>query len=375
MNTIEFIFEQTRPAVQVRLRGELTELPALWLRERTQDPLQLDGKTQQRLFDSHAIAPDIVLRSVEPITATQAWLEFSDGHRSLYDCSRLGAELSQDDALPTAIAWDSSLDQAAMRFHWPDMAAPAGFLAALETYLKHGFIILTGVPTASESILEVASKFGYLKETNFGRYFEVYSRPDANDLAYTGVHLGPHTDNPYRDPVPGIQLLHCLINETSGGLSTLVDSVRVVSELAATDPEGYRLLKDTAVKFRFIDRGTELVSHKPIIKTDAQGRTLGVHYSPRLDGLPLLPVEHMKAFHRARQRLGQLFCDPAYEIRFPLRAGELMLFDNSRVLHGRTGFDHSEGRRHLQGCYIDLDGPRERYASLHLQPETEKDAA
>ncbi|MBS7689947.1 TauD/TfdA family dioxygenase [Pseudomonas lalucatii] len=91
--------------------------------------------------------------------------------------------------------------------------------------------------------------------------------------------------------------------------------------------------------------------------------------------MPLLPLEQLKAFHRARQRLGELFCDPAYQIRFPLLAGELMLFDNSRVLHGRTRFDPSEGPRHLQGCYIDLDGPRERYASVRIQLSTLKEVA
>ncbi|MBS7663230.1 TauD/TfdA family dioxygenase [Pseudomonas lalucatii] len=375
MKEIEVIFEQAPPAVKVRANGETTELPALWLRERSQDPAQLDRQTQQRLFDSHAIDPEIALLALEPVGALQARLAFSDGHSSLYDFSFLHAELDADDAFPAAQGWDSALDQAAMRFSWPDMQIPERFLTALDSYLRYGFVVLTQVPTAPLSILDVAAKFGYLKETNFGRYFEVFSKPDANDLAYTGVHLGPHTDNPYRDPVPGIQLLHCLVNQTSGGLSTLVDSVSVVRELAATDPEGYRLLKDTSVKYRFIDRGTELVSHKPIIKTDAQGRTLGVHYSPRLDGLPLLPLEQLKAFHRARQRLGELFCDPAYQIRFPLLAGELMLFDNSRVLHGRTRFDPSEGPRHLQGCYIDLDGPRERYASVRIQLSTLKEVA
>ena len=68
--------------------------------------------------------------------------------------------------------------------------------------------------------------------------------------------------------------------------------------------------------------------------------------------------------HRARQRLGELLADPAYEARFPLAAGELLLFDNSRVLHGRTRYDSNEGHRHLQGCYLDTDGPRERFASL-----------
>ncbi|WP_342654975.1 TauD/TfdA family dioxygenase [Pseudomonas sp. F3-2] len=148
-----------------------------------------------------------------------------------------------------------------------------------------------------------------------------------------------------------------------GGLSTLVDSINVVSLLAEEDPEGYELLCSIPVRYRFVDKGTELVTHRPIINTDRQGRTLGVHYSPRLDALPLLDVQTLRRFHRARKRLGELFTDPGNEIRFKLAPGELMLFDNSRVLHGRTAYDPSEGHRHLQGCYIDLDGPRERYAS------------
>lgn len=339
------------------------ELPALWLRERSPDPTQLEAMTQQRLFDSHGIDPLISVSALEPVGESQAWLTFSDAHRALYDFDTLSQDIFGHSPFPEAQAWDSSLDMSRVRVDWLQMEQPQAFLAALQSYLTYGFIVLYNVPCAAESVLEVGRKFGYIKETNFGRYFEVYSRPDGNDLAYRSVFLGPHTDNPYRDPVPGIQLLHCLINETSGGLSTLVDSVSVVNQLAAEDPQGYRQLCDIAVQYRFVDKGTELITQRTVINTDTQGRTLGVHYSPRLDGLPLLPAAALRHYHKARQRLGQLFSDADYELRFRLEAGELMLFDNSRVLHGRTAYDPSEGHRHLQGCYIDLDGPRERFAS------------
>jgi hypothetical protein len=91
---------------------------------------------------------------------------------------------------------------------------------ALKDYIERGFLLLHGTPTQADSILTIARRFGFVRETNFGVFFEVCSRPDSTDLAYRPVALGPHTDNPYRNPVPGIQLLHCLQNETSGGLST-----------------------------------------------------------------------------------------------------------------------------------------------------------
>jgi len=43
------------------------------------------------------------------------------------------------------------------------------------------------------------------------------------------------------------------------------------------------------------------------------------------------------------------------------------MFDNRRLLHGRTGFDPAEGIRHLQGCYIDIDAPRSWYRVLRRQ--------
>jgi len=77
--------------------------------------------------------------------------------------------------------------------------------------------------------------------------------------------------------------------------------------------------------------------------------------------------EKTKKYHKARKRLGELLSDPGFEIQFRLQTGELMMFDNNRVLHGRTGFCTSEGERHLQGCYIDSDGPRILYRVLEKQ--------
>jgi gamma-butyrobetaine dioxygenase len=345
----------------------LDPISPLWLRERTQDPQQLDALTCQRLFDSHRTDPDLTLVRALPLSKTHTELSFSDGHVEIYDLEALASEIEGGSHFPEAIAWDSNIDQTAQRFDWHKMGDNEAFHKALTAYLQRGYIILTGVPTDPERILKVGSHFGYVKETNFGRYFEVYSRPAGNDLAYRSVALGPHTDNPYRSPVPGIQMLHCLINETRGGLSTLADSLKVLEVLKHERPEGYELLRTIPVGYRFIDAGTELTARRCMIRTDADGHPVGVHYSPRLDSLPHLSPEKTRLFHLTRQRLGELFADPAFEIRFQLNAGELMLFDNSRVLHGRTAFDTQEGKRHIQGCYLDSDGPRERFATTLIK--------
>src|ERR1700757_612577 len=120
-------------------------------------------------------------------------------------------------------------------------------------------------------VLKVGSMFGFVRATNFGELFNVRSTPDANDLAYTSMPLDPHTDNPYRAPVPGIQLLHCLVNETRGGLSTLVDGFAVAQSLREEHPQAFTILTSTPVRFKFIDVDAELTASAPQIELDVGG--------------------------------------------------------------------------------------------------------
>jgi gamma-butyrobetaine dioxygenase len=372
----ELAVRQDPPGLVLHRGAEALEVSPLWLRERSQAPDQLEAMTQQRLFDSHAIDAALRLRSATPVDGQRVALAFSDGHQETFDLGFLLAEIDDVDPLPAPEPWDATLDRDELRFDWRRVREDRDvFRASLEAWLRRGWIVLHDVPTDPERILEVGGHYGYVKETNFGRYFEVYSRPSGNDLAYRSVALGPHTDNPYRSPVPGIQLLHCLVNETTGGLSTLADSLTALARLRREHPDGYQLLKRTPVRFRFVDAGTELVTHRTMIRTDDAGEPTGVHYSPRLDALPLLSDADTRAFHRARQRLGELLVDPAHETRFALASGELLLMDNRRVLHGRTSYDPAEGLRHLQGCYLDADGPRERLASLRMRSTSIEEAA
>jgi gamma-butyrobetaine dioxygenase len=372
MSGVRFRLETEPPRVLARVATRTLDLPALWLRERCQDPASLDPDTQQRLFDPHRLPEDLALVRVESSGENRVLLGFSDGYSGEYELSRLAAELVGEDGLPREIPWRADLPLDAVSVDGRGLHSDEVRLQAVTRFLTHGLVLIRNLATDPECILEVARRFGYVRETNFGRLFEVYSRPGSNDLAYRPVPLGAHTDNPYREPVPGVQLLHCLVNETTGGWSTLVDGLSVGEALQEEDPQGFQLLASTPVRFRYIDADEELIERRPIVQRDITGRMIGVHYSPRLDSLPLLDVATTQRFQRARRRLSELFADPRFALRFPLGVGELMMFNNSRVLHGRTAYDPDEGRRHLQGCYIDLDGPRSLYRTLgrRLRPAT-----
>lgn len=359
------ILVQSEPGntrVLMRNGSHDTDLPPLWLRARSTDPTQRDTVTGQRLMNPHLLPDDLHLLDAR-MENELLHLRFSDGFAGSFDPEDLlqGSVLST--GCPAPRPWRADMQRQPL-YLWADLQDEAVLFRALKDFIERGFLLVNKTPTQADSILQIAQRFGFVRTTNFGSFFEVYSRPESTDLAYRPVALGPHTDNPYRTPVPGIQILQCLQNETSGGLSTLVDSLAVAEQLRAEDPEGFELLSHIPVRFEYRDASTHLVSVKPMIELDGQGQMTGVHYSPRLDDIPLMSQEDTRRYHAARKRLGQLFEDPHYELRFRLNAGEMMMFDNNRVLHGRTSFDPSEGHRQLQGCYVDRDGPRSQYLVL-----------
>jgi gamma-butyrobetaine dioxygenase len=186
--------------------------------------------------------------------------------------------------------------------------------------------------------------------------FDVLSEPNAVDLSNTSVALGAHADMPYRRPVPGLQLLHALANEAPGGDSTLVDGFAAAEALRTSDPHGYETLCSLGIEFRY-DIGTNAMTNTaPMIERDHAGKLRCVRFSPRIDYAPNADHATLDAFYRARRSLAEWVNSPAHRATFRLNAGDAMVFDNHRILHGRTAFDPTLGRRHLQGCYLDHDG-------------------
>jgi gamma-butyrobetaine dioxygenase len=349
-----------------RADGGSFAIHPLWLRERCQDAASIDLKTQQRLADPSDFDLELKIVTLTQPSPGTFRVRFSDGHEATFSAAQILEEAAlapNDHDCPPLTLWDGTLAQLP-RARWRADANESERLAWLESFLTLGFVIFEGVPTTPGTVLKVGAMFGFTRETNFGALFDVRSTPDATDLAYTNVSLDPHTDNPYRAPVPGIQLLHCLANETTGGLSTLVDGFAVAQTLRQAEPEAFRVLAATPVRFKYIDADTELTASAPPIELDVTGALKSIHFSPRLDFVPLFAPEQLDAYFRARRKFDQRLRAPQFEIRFLLRAGDLVMFDNCRLLHGRTGFDPAEGLRHLQGCYIDIDGPRSLYRVL-----------
>jgi gamma-butyrobetaine dioxygenase len=175
--------------------------------------------------------------------------------------------------------------------------------------------------------------------------------------------LSVHSDNPYRDPVPGIQLLHCLENDAQGGDTILVDDFNAAARLRKESPDAFAILTRNWVTFRYNSANTELITRAPMISVDDRGQVIGIRFNNRSLAPLDLPADQIPGFYKAYRQFADILFDPASALTFKLAPGELFAVDNRRILHGRTAFS-AAGKRHLQGCYADMDGLLSKLAVL-----------
>jgi len=231
------------------------------------------------------------------------------------------------------------------------------FLQWLNSLYCYGFAKMTEGKIESGALIQIADLFGYVRETNYGKWFEVQSEVNAINLAYTNLGLQAHTDNPYRDPVPTIQILYCLENSVSGGDSTVVDGFNAALRLKNENPDYFNLLSKYCARFEFNGKSeVHLQSRRPIIELSPDGELITIRFNNR-SAAPFtdVPYEDMNNYYKAYRAFSDIINDPSLAVNFKLNPGECFIIDNTRVLHARTAYS-GEGKRWLQGCYVDKDG-------------------
>ncbi|MST32170.1 DUF971 domain-containing protein, partial [Acidimicrobiaceae bacterium USS-CC1] len=354
-------------------------VPAVWLRDNCRCAACRDPRSGQKRFRLADLPADVAVERVEWAgegAARTATVVFApDGHRSVYPASWLEGPPPPDG--------DGRRDESTKRL-WvaadlpgPPTASWGAYCAGgdvrrrvLEAVQQVGFALLRGTPTAPGTVLEVAGTFGFVRETNYGRLFDVRVEADPTNLAFTGLAIAPHTDNPYRDPVPTLQLLHCLTNAVEGGESGLLDGFRAFADLRASDPDAYGVLRRTPLPFAWTDGHAFLAAERPAVETDPAGRIAAVRWNDRSLGTLRLPVAELGPVYAALRRFARLVAEPSRLLSLRLDAGDCLIMDNTRVLHARTAFAESAaGHRHLQGCYADLDGLDSTVTRLRREAE------
>ena len=338
---------------------------AIWLRDNAWDSATRDAGNGQRLVALRDIPLDTHIADVQMSDDHKMSLQFMPEDKWVdYSVSwLLQHAYDQPEPQPTGWLrdgielWGSQLMTALPEADFSVLQGDEGARDAwLAQVARFGFGKLNNGPIRDGALYEVIDLFGYVRETNYGRHFEVRVEDTPTNLAFTSASVQAHTDNPYRDPVPTMQLLYCLESSAPGGENMVVDGFAAALRLRDEDAHAFDLLSRYCARFEFAgEKGVCLQSRRPMIELAPDGELKGVRFNNRsAAAITDVPFEHMADYYRAYRRFGEILDDTAMEVFFRLEPGECFIIDNTRVMHARKAFAGA-GSRWLQGCYADKD--------------------
>jgi len=356
------------------LDGSSSRFHALWLRDNALNEQTRSASNGQRLITLADIPTDNAIASAE-IEGSDLVIQFSpDDTLSRYPSTWLmkyaydGSAGNRTAWVPDTLElWDEKLHSAAVTAQHKDVVSNTTILESwLAIVKKYGIAKLDNGPIKDQALLEVVKLFGYIRETNYGKWFEVRTEVNPSNLAYTGLGLQAHTDNPYRDPVPTLQILYCLENSAAGGENQVVDGFNAAMRLKELNPDGFQLLSRYCARFEY--RGSDdihLQSRRPMIEQSPDGEIIAVRFNNRSTApISDVPYDDMSAYYAAYRQFGDIINDISMAMEFKLNPGDCFIVDNTRVLHGRAAYSSTEGSRWLQGCYADKDALLSRLSTL-----------
>jgi alpha-ketoglutarate-dependent taurine dioxygenase len=338
---------------------------AVWLRDN--DPMRRDPETGERIATVTDLPAEPKILSAEPSPLGHITVNWEDGLTSVYSLSWLKA---YDRSLtlglrPTQMPW---VGQPAANFascgyaQW--MADPYAREDFLYYAARDGVSFLRDVPREEGTVLRIADSIGYVRETNKGRVFEI-------GRASPRPPLPAHTDQPYRDPVPGFRMLHCL--SAAGNRIILVDGMAAAQHLRVQDADAFAILCQIPVWFRYQDASVDFAAERALLAMDPHGQFHTICYNDRYIAPLPLKTPQLKKFYPAYRQFAALLEETARQVVYQMQPGDLLLLDNTRILHGHTALD-AESPHHLQGCYLDTDGLYSSLAVLARQRSKQNDS-
>ncbi|MEL6773796.1 MAG: TauD/TfdA family dioxygenase [Pseudomonadota bacterium] len=319
----------------------------------------IDLVTRERMIPADALAEDLAL--VRAQTEGDAVLvDWADGVTTRHAAGWMRATAEglwrPDAPLPIRVAWETAAMPEPVSFDGPgaltDDAVLQDWLRAAWTY---GLARLRGLPVAQGTVQRVAERIGVIRSSSFGFLFTVETKPNPDSSAYTANALVGHIDLPTREMTPGFQLLHCRQNTCRDGFSTMADGIAVAEAIRAEDPDAFDAL--TTLPWCVSNRHNQFDyrQSRPVVRLDAQGNVVEILLNDFLRCEPDMPDSEVERAYRAIRLFMRHIQSDRFLLRYPFAPGDLVLFDNRRLLHGRDAFDPQGGVRQLEGCYVDTD--------------------
>jgi gamma-butyrobetaine dioxygenase len=348
--------------------GAMLRAHALWLFENQMGDVTIEERTRESKIDPALFPDPSVLTGVAVAEDGDLEAIWADDSVARYHSGWLRHVADQrhrpDSVMPESVEWTSADLTEPITF---DGAAVLADDAALHEFLEalvgYGLARLEGLETTRDVLPALGRRVGALRDTNFGVTWPVSVDVKPTSTANTTLPLPPHTDLPTRETPPGFQLLHCLVNTCSAGFSTMADGYAVVRHLREHRPDVHDVL--VRANWVFFNRSPEH-DHRwsgPLIDYGAPGVPLTLRAFHPVRAFPDMDDVDVPEAYAALREFSRLAGSDEFQIRYPFRPGDLVAFDNRRLLHGRDSIDVEGGQRELHGTYIDHD---EVYSRLRV---------
>ncbi|USP77246.1 hypothetical protein yc1106_04520 [Curvularia clavata] len=372
--------------VSLNIDGHTRDFDAAFLRDSCTCVQCVDPHSKNKLFQTSDIPEDIegtfqaVVDDAKGDSIEVQWKSdvkgFGPDHRTRHSLNwlrrafdtevQISSRMRHDDR----VFWDNKeIVKANKWLEYDDyMSKDETLFEALTHLHRYGLLFVRNVPESEESVVSLASRVGILKDTFYGRTWDVRSKPKAENIAYTPDYLGLHMDLLYTSNPPHLQLLHSLRARTPGGESFFSDAFAAARQLREQSESHFKTLCTFPVTYHYHHPENHYHFTRPVIETfpspegtePTSASIRRINWSPPFQGPVQAPSgtsttpslrEYIAASHAYEKLLSAQ--ENMYEYR--LNEGECVIFDNRRVLHARRAFDASKGERWLKGAYVDND--------------------
>ncbi|XP_028012511.2 gamma-butyrobetaine dioxygenase [Eptesicus fuscus] len=341
--------------------------PAVWLRDNCQCPNCYLDSAKARKFLVESLDVNIGIKDLS-FDRKRVLITWPSEHYSEFEADWLKKrcfsqqareKLQRELFFPECQYWGSELQLPTLDFE-DVLKNDEHAYKWLSSLKKVGIVRLTGASDKRGEVVKLGKRIGFLYLTFYGHTWQVQDKIDANNVAYTTGKLSFHTDYPALHHPPGVQLLHCIKQTVTGGDSEIVDGFNICRKLKENNPRAFQLLSSTFVDFTDIGMDYcdfSVQSKHKIIELDDKGQVIRINFNNATrDTIFDVPVEKVQPFYAALKEFVDLMNCKESKFTFKMNPGDVITFDNWRLLHGRRSYEAgTEISRHLEGAYADWD--------------------
>ncbi|OCT66027.1 hypothetical protein XELAEV_18042281mg [Xenopus laevis] len=349
--------------LEVFYSGTCMRFNYVWLRDHCRSASCFNAKTNQRSLDTASVDLDIQPAQVRT-DETTLYLTWPDGHITRYGLEWLvqnSYEGQQQQLVQPRILWNERIYKEAnvpSVSYLEFLETNEGLRNFLHNFLLYGIAFVDDVPATREDTERIAERICHIRETIYGKMWDVTSDFSREDTAYTKLALDCHTDTTYFQEPCGIILFHCVRHEGTGGRTLLVDGFNAADQVRHQHPNDFELLSNVPLKHEYIENiagnNNHMVGIGPVLNVYPWNKELYMIRYNNYDRsvISTVPYDAVQQWYSAHRKLTNELRRPENELWVKLKPGKVLFVDNWRVLHGRESFT---GYRQLSGCFLSRD--------------------